>query len=257
MDSLRWVLLTIGALIVLGIYLWDFYANKRKPKRHTEVIFNPDPDSELPMTAFDDEPRDYIDAISGLNKILHEEENNKKEKSDSQTVIRRGKISRKYNVDDDFFGKPLVNDVLEGEELPPEDEILILRVIAKEGKVFEGLKLLTATKNVEMKFGNMNIFHHYGVGQMKSDKPLFSLANMFEPGEFNLQEMDSFTTKGVVIYMSLPTSVDAIPGFELMLSTCQRLADELGGELRGMTNEALDDHVIQSMREKAQRFANT
>ncbi len=305
MENLRWVLLGIGALLIIGIYLWDYFNKKNIPKRRSEVIFNGDNDSDLPMTPYDDEPRDYLDAISGLNKVLDHDEpesnsvptqmviddlepdivdenfsNTEAQKKEPKirTVIPRSKPEKPYDLDKEFFGDPIVDDVESistgevvedenveqsieteepehSEENIPEDELIIMRITSKEDDEFKGLKLLTATKNVEMKFGNMNIFHHYGVGDMKTEKPLFSLANMYEPGEFNLQEMDSFTTKGIVLYMSLPTPIDAMSSFELMLNTCQRIADDLDGELKGERGELVDDAVIDSLREKVRRFS--
>lgn len=298
MENLRWVLLGIGALLIIGIYLWDYYNKKNIPKRRSEIIFNADGDSDLPMTPYDDEPRDYLDAISGLNKVLdHDEEpdsepeqmviddlapddedihdtETKQKQPKIRTVIPRSKPDKPYDLDKDFFGEPIVDDVAtetntnsdeeesiapeetkQNEEAVPEDELIIMRITSKEGDEFKGLKLLTATKNVEMKFGNMNIFHHYGIGDMKTEKPLFSLANMYEPGEFSLQEMDSFTTRGIVLYMSIPTPFDTMSSFELMLNTCQRIADDLDGELKGERGELMDDAVIDSMREKVKRFS--
>lgn len=274
MENLRWILLAIGALIVVGIYLWDYYNKKRIPRRRSEVIFNQDVDSDMPMTPYDDEPRDYLDAISGLNKILHTDEpvepasELSDESSNSDTnkhmVIPRSVSKKKYDLSNDFFGEPLIDDGEQESEQSSEveqdelvqDELIILRIVTSHEEGFKGLKLLTATKNVDMKFGNMNIFHHYGVGEIKSDKPIFSLANMYEPGEFNLQEMDNFTTKGIVIYMSFPTPIDSLSSFELMLNTCQRLADDLDGELKGARGETLDDVYIEQMRDKARQFAH-
>ena len=126
--------------------------------------------------------------------------------------------------------------------------------ITSSDEPFAGLKILTATKHLDMKFGHMNIFHHYGIRGMQSEKPVFSLANMFEPGEFNLQEMDAFSTKGLVAYMTLPAEVDPLDGFELMLSCCQRLADDLKGDLQGAGDGLLDDEKIEAMRDTARQF---
>ncbi len=245
MDSLRWVLLGIGALLISGIYLLDLFRTKNTPKRRSEVIFNQDSSADFhlnPNVGADSESNaDYVDALEDLNKIrttLDEDENFLVQESDIPSNLTEEQENTGRNEQDSAL----------------KDDFIFLRIVAKEGHEFRGLKILIATKTTEMKFGNMNIFHHHGSGANYSDKPIFSLANMYEPGEFNLQEMESFSTEGLVVYMSLPSPLGADESLELMLKTSQRIAEQLEGELRDASNHVLDEEKIHALRDKVHRF---
>ena len=77
---------------------------------------------------------------------------------------------------------------------------------------------------------------------------------MFEPGTFDLARIEAFTTSGVALFLQLPAPLDGAVAFELLLSTGQRLAELLGGELYASPRERLDSAAIKRMRQLAQAF---
>lgn len=135
-----------------------------------------------------------------------------------------------------------------------EDELLMLVIAPGKQDFFNGLDILSATKSAGMKFGKMNIFHNYGAGDVKLETPLFSLANLYEPGEFNLQEMGAFSTRGLIIYMCLPAPVKPEIALELMLNTAHRITESLGGRLCDRFRKPLTDNELKNMRDKIKRF---
>ena len=54
---------------------------------------------------------------------------------------------------------------------------------------------------------------------------------MVKPGVFNLDDMEQFTTEGVVLFMTLPCHGDPLRNFSIMLNSAHQLADDLGGQL--------------------------
>ncbi|RME32939.1 MAG: cell division protein ZipA [Gammaproteobacteria bacterium] len=139
----------------------------------------------------------------------------------------------------------------EGPESPPEREqwVIVLHVAAKEG-VLEGDSLAPALAEVGMVHGPMSIFHHYGVGELKSGQPLFSLANMVEPGTFDPAGMAGLRTPGVALFMRLPAPRDPRLVFELMLNTAERLAGRLDGRLLDERREPLTARVLEEIRQR-------
>ena len=105
-----------------------------------------------------------------------------------------------------------------------------------------------------MEYGVMNIFHHFGVEQSRSKQPLFSMANMLEPGNFNLDDMDVMATRGVVLFMGQTSPADRRPVFDLLLNTVQQLADYLDGEIRDSDHDLLTETKINALRDELQQI---
>lgn len=132
------------------------------------------------------------------------------------------------------------------------DDLLVLYITSPPHISFNGLSISKAADEVGMIYGHMNVFHHFGPGKLHSGQPLFSLANMHEPGSFDLGRMSDLKTKGLAVFMYSPASIDASVVFELFLNTTQRLAEILGGTARTADNEVLNNTSISKLREKAE-----
>ena len=131
------------------------------------------------------------------------------------------------------------------------EDLLVLYITSPAHILFNGLSISKAADEVGMVYGHMNIFHHFGPGKLHSGQPLFSIANMHEPGSFDLGRMADLKTKGVVVFMYSPASIDASVVFELYLNTTQRVAELLGGDVRTSDNEILNTASIKTLRDKA------
>lgn len=138
----------------------------------------------------------------------------------------------------------------------PESGLISLYVRAHEGKEFSGTTLVKALNSVGMQFGDMAIFHHFGAGELKCQTPVFSAANMFEPGTFDLRKIEAFRTAGVALFLQLPGPLDGPVAFELLLNTAQRLTELTGGELYVDPKNLLDPPSIARQRKRAARFAH-
>ena len=137
--------------------------------------------------------------------------------------------------------------------LPPP-EVLALYLRPPHDGRFHGPLLETAFAAVGLRFGDMNIYHHFGAGSLRTEQPLFSLANMFEPGQFNPDDMADFSTDGLALFIQFPTALDGQVAFEMFLTVAQRLAEELKADLLSEPRKALDSHTIERMRRIASRY---
>ncbi|GAA5189696.1 cell division protein ZipA [Ferrimonas gelatinilytica] len=107
--------------------------------------------------------------------------------------------------------------------LPQEPvDVLVLHVVGRKGPIL-GEELLPNLTTMGYKFGEMAIFHRHqhsaGTGPV-----LFSLANMMQPGTFDPDNMEQFTTEGVALFMTLPSHTDARINFSMMLGSARGLA---------------------------------
>lgn len=112
------------------------------------------------------------------------------------------------------------------EGLDEPRDVLVLHVVAKEGQQLNGAELLPCFLTLNFKYGDMNIFHRH-VDNAGNGKVLFSIANMLKPGVFDPDNMEQFSTQGVVFFMTLPCYGDALMNFSIMLNSARQLADDI------------------------------
>ena len=139
---------------------------------------------------------------------------------------------------------------------PPDNGLITLFVRAREGQTIPGTSLVKAFNAVGMQHGDMAIFHHFGAGELLCAKPVFSAANMFEPGTFDLAKIEAFRTAGVALFLQLPGPLDGPVAFELLLNTAQRLTELVGCELYATPQNRLDSKNIARLRGRAAHFTH-
>ncbi|MBL0709614.1 MAG: cell division protein ZipA [Colwellia sp.] len=133
-----------------------------------------------------------------------------------------------------------------------EPQIIILSVVMPANQLMSGTALLPSLLTLGMKYGEMDIFHRHqdsaGNGGIS-----FSLANMLNPGSFDLNNMETFATQGVSLFMALPNAVDPYIAFEQMLAAAKQLADEFNAKLldnkRNVMTKQTEQHYISKIRE--------
>jgi cell division protein ZipA len=261
MDDLRWSLLIIGVLLVGGIYLWDRIRRRRGHVGNADLEM---PDQELlerlRAEAGGEDEHDLKQALAELSGLRGERTGADEldldelrsmipeaEQGEEEPATGRGSFHAddEAEISDSAPARPARSG---------EDLIIVLSVMAQGGEQFSGAEIREAMEDLDMRHGDMQIFHHHGVGEMSVDSPLFSIANAVEPGVFDLERMDALTTPGLSMFMRLPGPLDGRVAFELMLNVGQRLAQRLGGELRDDTRSALNLERIGHIRERIAEF---
>ncbi|MDG2250027.1 MAG: cell division protein ZipA [Gammaproteobacteria bacterium] len=148
--------------------------------------------------------------------------------------------------------EPIRVDSSVEQESIQQSEVLIVNVMARDRRVFEGHDLLQALVTSGLKFGEMNIFHHR-LNNGNTGPVIFSVANILNPGTFDLNQMDSFSTIGISFFLALPTQINNLQAFEQMLEVAQQIRGALDGELKDdhrnvMTAQTIE-HYYQRIRD--------
>ncbi|MBM2829999.1 MAG: zipA [Gammaproteobacteria bacterium] len=234
MNDLRLILLGVGVLVIAGIYLWGTIKQKRdiRSKIENYPSFNHDGIANLKIKPGVNLNEDFSVAIAKLISFLHQS------RQDVKTDVPELHHVDRVSVPEDIS----------------KEQIIALYITAYPHQSFSGPDILQAIESAGMHFGAMNIFHHYGVNQTHSKQVLFSLANMLEPGHFDLDTMDVFTTTGLAMFMCLPAELEGTAAFDLLLGTAQALADSLSGEVRDAEHKLLNPASIKKMRDHASLY---
>lgn len=130
-----------------------------------------------------------------------------------------------------------------------EPEVFMLNVVARKPEGFRGDDILHILLACDLRFGDMSFFHRHefeaGRGAIQ-----FSVANMMQPGVFDIDNMSDFTTPGLVFFVTLPGPDDMMKAFEYMLETAQAVARNLDGDVLDETRSALTRQTMEHSRQQ-------
>ena len=133
-----------------------------------------------------------------------------------------------------------------------EPQVIILSVVMPANQQMFGAALLPSLLTLGLKYGEMNIFHRHE-DNAGNGKVTFSLANIMNPGSFDLDSMESFATRGVSLFMTLPNAGDPFYVFEQMLNAAKQLAQEFNAQVlddkRNVMTKQTEQHYLSKIRE--------
>lgn len=128
------------------------------------------------------------------------------------------------------------------------DMIIAFTILAAGGQKFSGLDLKAALKSLNFQYGEMQIYHRMTPGLHKT--PLFSVANILDPGTFNPEDDATMNTSGVLMFAKLPGPINGLTLFDDLLETAQSLTDKLNGTLCDQSKQQVSHNVLESMRSR-------
>ncbi len=126
-----------------------------------------------------------------------------------------------------------------------ERKIVVINLKAKNGS-FSGSAIERACQQNGMQIGDMSIYHRY---DGNSDRVMFSMASMVEPGTFPADDMANFSTPGLSMFTQLPGVRDGVEIYEAMLATANSLAALMQGELQDERHNKLTRQMQEHTRE--------
>ncbi len=231
MWELRWVLLGLGCLLIAGIYVWDRLRIQRRAaegdsgsegavveRRRTEpTITLPDAKAEPPAhhkPAIADDISVSVQPVSARPDARSPEHQPTAAAPKSTTAVEP---------------EPGV-ELAARESLSPDapDRVIALRFVARDQEL-NCQQAILALREAGLKHGRYGIFHRIRDGQ--AEHPGFSVANLTEPGAFDLASAADSTLPGMTFFLILPGIGDPVARFDDMLQTARTLARKLDAEL--------------------------
>ncbi len=130
-----------------------------------------------------------------------------------------------------------------------DPEVFMLNVVSRSPDGFSGEDILHILLACDLRFGDMSFFHRHefeaGRGAIQ-----FSVANMMQPGVFDIDHMDKFNTPGLVFFLTLPGPEDMMKAFEYMLETAQAVARNLDGDVLDETRSVVTKQTLEHSRQQ-------
>lgn len=230
-DTVRIVVLLVGVLVIAGIYIWGRYGATLRDFIQRRGVFDELALDEPSGTAQDG----HLDERDGDNAIFLEESvrplpsGHQRSGSDKAepTAANRSPAPR-----DTLIGAPFLIQV---------------SVVARPGDTFSGMELRDALLDLDLVHGEMEIFHRY---DRNFREPLFSVASLVRPGTFPIDEMETFSCPGVVMFFQPSKVADPLAVFDDLFETSRDLAEKLDGEEWDESRRPLTEEKIRELRDR-------
>ncbi len=270
MDTLRWILLFIGALVVVGVYVWsrrkaaaeeDVFvrAEPGVSDDETDPLFAPPPSppsrSVVPPAATPagtaqppppavaapvDEPdlESVHRELSSLQELLQAEARERRPAAVGAPSAPAAVAPRRPSVP------------------PPasaEEKIVALYVVAPPGQPFAGVAVAEALGQAGLRYDETHIYQRYADGS-SSGTPVFGVANLVEPGTLEPELLAGKGTPGLSLFLQLPGPMSPLRAFDVFAATAQQLAGQLGGELRDRSRSAVSRQSLEHLRDEVQQY---
>jgi cell division protein ZipA len=133
------------------------------------------------------------------------------------------------------------------------DKIITLYVAARAGQQLHGSDIVVAAEKAGLSYGYMSVFHRLVDGRPLAG-PIFSVANIKNPGSFEMAEIQSLETPAIAFFLTLPAPIPALDAWEKMLPTAQRMAELLDGVVLDESRNALGRQRIAHIRDELRAY---
>lgn len=236
-SNLRWILIIIGIAIIAGIFLLGNPDKKRKPRasrkraRAARIRREPvsDSASQSEQEAGNHEARQTELAMGGSDDPKARLE--PRLDSAAEGIVRED--------------KPQAADIV------PPDKIITLYLQVRDNRFITGVELLDASLKSGLVFGEQGIFHRIHEEDLD---PVFSMANLTNPGTFDKTAWNTIEIKGVSMFMTLPGPKNALDAWDSMLATSRRLAALLQADLLDDTHAVFTRQRALQIKDELRKY---
>ena len=187
---------------------------------------------------------------SPSNVSIHTEKNSpvESEQALESSQLKADKASEHENIVSDA-------DESQGAEVDGAaiDDVISVYVLASdEEPVITGDKILSASYALNLEHGEMNIFHRHS--EAPAHDILFSMANILNPGWFELDKINELETRGMSFFMQVNLVDHPARVLDDMLICAHQMSTMLGGVLCNAQRKPLDEAHTKTLREKVKHL---
>ncbi|MFD2110241.1 cell division protein ZipA [Thiorhodococcus fuscus] len=266
-STIRLILIVVGAVLILLLYLWERHREKREQEGdeyedEMEVAASAAGDAPYGVRSgkavkrdpkigvYDDEDDDSQDSdwsyltprsAKDPGSTMFEEDRDEPERDDSD----RDGPARQVASPPDSDSEPVEESADEGEALEP---LLIQLSVSARRYPFKGTEMLEVAERCGLYPGDMDIFHCLDEFDDQT-RIYFSMANMVKPGTFPFDEMESFSTPGLMLFAQLEGNPEDMTILDEMIATARKLALALNGDVLDNSRRPLTVSKEEEMRQ--------
>jgi len=132
----------------------------------------------------------------------------------------------------------------------PAQEVLVMHLMANKGETVTGENLLNTILGVGFRYGAMKIFHRHLLDD-GSGPVLFSMANLLNPGTFDLNTIRQLQIPGVTLFMALDDIEEPVEAFDIMIKAIDVMATALDLNVMDESRSSMTAQTIDHYRQRA------
>lgn len=234
MDTLRWILLIFGLLLITAVYFTG-RSKQPGPVRRREPGLDDSPHSDDAVEEDDPEEAGFeMDADD------HGLSGKQEEAFDFERLLADA-------------GSPMPSPAPKAKSRDArhsmllEDEFVVIHLMASSGPGISGSRVYSALQELGFELEEDNIFHY-----RESNSPLI-VVNMFKPGIFP-RDPDDFISRGVSFILRLSKASQPLDAFDEMVSLAYELKSMLNFQLFDMQRSSLTKQTIALLEEEVGEY---
>ena len=246
--SLRWALVVLGVVIIIALFLFGNPDKKRKPRASRKRVHakkvRQEPKLSVDESVADDADSPVIDKRQTELAI---------EPATPTNQRREPRFGPDEGVENDagFDDETPSRSHSKAADVPLPDKIITLFIKARDNHIISGAELLSVALKSGLVFGDPGIFHRLNE---EDNLPVFSMANLTNPGIFDKDKWNTIEIHGVTMFMTLPGPKSALDAWDSMLATSRRLAELLHADLLDDQREIFSRPRSLQIKEELREF---
>jgi cell division protein ZipA len=276
MDKMRLILLLVGLILLVAIY-WMGRRDERRAQEKVQGKKLAQPLSS-PLTPSHAPPPTEDTVLDENPERAHADYDSFYLGDDDQEVYFRIPVKSSPGVQNSLraaysnapktAAKVKSDTLLVSADEPPEPIqplpagveplIINLTVMAPKDMSFDPYFLKQTLDSSGLVHGDMNIYHYYRKPKLEFEvnrgQRLFSVANIVEPGYFDPQDIETYRSPGIAMFLQLPGPIDGVLAFEKMHQMAVMLAKQLSGILCDDRRNKITLQTVTHLKDQISEF---
>lgn len=247
-EELRWVLIVISVFVIGGLLVHGLWSVRKKESPETLTSERVEPTESSSATTTTQEAEATVSeqrAEPGFGDLHEDLSFSAQEQTDDAIAAQDTEV--------EAVSEDVEDSEPEQQQAAPSD-FIIVHIQMPEGLAMEGSKLLPAVNMLGFKYSDEGFFNRH-LDPAGNGPVLFRLVNMFNPGTFDIDNMEQFSTAGVSLFMTLPCDGDGLAAFNMLHSAAKKLADEFGATILDSSREEMTVESVREYVEKVRSFS--
>jgi len=260
----REVLIVVGVLVILAIILDG--ARRIKRNRYENLQMS---SRKLRKASAQDVTREELDALeasqfpSGRARVIGiRDEGDIQQVEDSLRRSNGFGFDREpeqevFDLDNSIYERQRAELTQQAQPQKPAEkpntqpeEVLVIHLMANKGEKVAGQQLLDAVLSAGLRYGAMKIFHRH-LSDDGSGPVLFSMANLVNPGTFDLNTMGDLEVPGVTLFMALDDIADPVDALNIMIEAVDSIVGDLQLNVMDESRSSMTRNTIEHYRQRA------